>query len=423
MTGMADGPVASNATNISRASSGHGSLSTGALSASRSRDPRCRYASCSAATLAHLNVRSGSVRSASAVSARRPSSSTRPGATSRRRRLTMAPSGPRRREARLVRWAAPSPVHAIVRAAAATSAIRTSASARSSAAATSSWSSSRRRSARCPVRRWSSTRTVRSVSAAAARPADSDSRRIGTVACSTQSRLCTSRSPPRDSFRSGSNRKATSPNRAWRSATDACRSSRWRRDLPDHCSSAAAASSWATVASPATGRAARRLVAVSRCSEATCRSWGSVPTWWPSFRPASQSGYQTLSATSAMSRPGRCTSTTSTSLPGHCSRRPYPPTATRAVPAGGSAASKTSARNPSIRSDSARQNAGPRSDQSARRSVVSRGVTGPTVAAAFRPPRIPSDPRCRPTRRGWPGPGRRSRSPRPPVGRSRGRSP
>src|SRR5262250_3862031 len=49
--------------------------------------------------------------------------------------------------------------------------------------------------------------------------------------------------------------------------------------------------------------------------------------------PESQMGYQIRSASSAI--PGRvwCRSSTSRSLPGSSSRRPYPPTATRATPA------------------------------------------------------------------------------------------
>ena len=84
--------------------------------------------------------------------------------------------------------------------------------------------------------------------------------------------------------------------------------------------------------SPATCRADSSPSATFRSVRATRRACGTVRTAWSSSAPESQTGYQIRSATPAMSSRPPCSSTTSRSLRGSSSRRPYPPTATRATP-------------------------------------------------------------------------------------------
>src|SRR5487761_14545 len=67
-------------------------------------------------------------------------------------------------------------------------------------------------------------------------------------------------------------------------------------------------------------------------SAAALRASASVRTEWSSRAPESQTGYQIRSAIAAMPPTPSCSRSTSRSLPGNCSRRPYPPTATRATP-------------------------------------------------------------------------------------------
>ena len=64
-----------------------------------------------------------------------------------------------------------------------------------------------------------------------------------------------------------------------------------------------------------------------------------VRTEWPSFTPVSQIGYHSRSATSLIATFRRCSNITSMSLPGASSARPYPPTATSAMPSPAPAAS------------------------------------------------------------------------------------
>ena len=71
-------------------------------------------------------------------------------------------------------------------------------------------------------------------------------------------------------------------------------------------------------------------VAVSSSDFATSNTCFTVPTECPSFTPASQIGYQILEAISSMFLTPSCSSTTSRSLNGASSPRPYPPRATRA---------------------------------------------------------------------------------------------
>src|SRR5260370_22176561 len=73
-------------------------------------------------------------------------------------------------------------------------------------------------------------------------------------------------------------------------------------------------------------------------SAAARRASASVRTEWSSRAPESHTGYQIRSAIAAMPPTPSCSRSTSRSLPGSCSRRPYPPTATSATP--GSAASR-----------------------------------------------------------------------------------
>lgn len=73
---------------------------------------------------------------------------------------------------------------------------------------------------------------------------------------------------------------------------------------------------------PASQRAVTRAVAVSRSEAHICMVSFGVRTEWPSFRPASQIGYQIFDATSAMFLTPSCTRRTSRSLNGASSRRP-----------------------------------------------------------------------------------------------------
>ena len=83
--------------------------------------------------------------------------------------------------------------------------------------------------------------------------------------------------------------------------------------------------------SPATCLACSRPRAARRSALATSRASAGVRTAWSRRAPESQIGYQIRSARAEM--PGRpeCSRSTSRSLPGSSSLRPYPPTATRAT--------------------------------------------------------------------------------------------
>src|SRR6266496_935561 len=216
----------------------------------------------------------------------------------------------------------------MVRAAPASIRSSTSPSSRPSARATSSCSSSTSRSSRRPVTSCSACRASRICSYAV--------RTLGPGAGATQAAAtawiaCTSRRPPRASFRSGSSRKASSPLVLARSSWAAC-SSASRAGAADRQSSRAPARRRSVRSgSPATCRADSSPSATFRSARATRLACGTVRTAWSSSAPESQTGYQMRSAMLAMSSRPPCSSSTSRSLRGSSSRRPYPPIATRAT--------------------------------------------------------------------------------------------
>ena len=142
-----------------------------------------------------------------------------------------------------------------------------------------------------------------------------------------------SRRPPLASLRSGSSRKASSPLhrvrctcRAWSLASRVPAAARQSASTPRR-------SSAVRPGSPATCLAWSSPSAARRSARATSRPSRGVRTAWSRRMPESQIGYQMRSASSEMSGRPVCSSSTSRSLPGSSSRRPYPPTATSATPA------------------------------------------------------------------------------------------
>src|SRR5262249_40576940 len=141
-----------------------------------------------------------------------------------------------------------------------------------------------------------------------------------------------SRRPPLASLRSGSSRKASSPLRAVRSLCSACSSASRVPAAARQSASAPLRSSPVSPGSPATCRACSRPGASGRGRRATSRASAGRRTAWSRRVPESQIGYQIRSASAAIPCRAVCRSSTSRSLPGTSSRRPYPPTATRATP-------------------------------------------------------------------------------------------
>ena len=218
----------------------------------------------------------------------------------------------------------------MVRAAPASIRSSTSPSSSPSALATSSCSSSTSRSRRRPVISCSACRVSRICSYAVRTRGPGAG---ATQAAATAWIACTSRSPPLASFRSGSSRKASSPLVLARSSCAACSSARRAGAAARQSSRAPARSRSVRSGSPATCRADSRPSATFRSVRATRLACGTVRTAWSSSAPESQTGYQMRSAMPAMSSRPPCSSSTSRSLRGSISRRPYPPTATRATSA------------------------------------------------------------------------------------------
>ena len=218
----------------------------------------------------------------------------------------------------------------MVRAAPASIRSSTSPSSIPSVLATSSCSSSTSRSRRRPVISCSACRVSRICSYAVRTRGPGAG---ATQAAATAWIACTSRSPPLASFRSGSSRKASSPLVLARSSCAACSSARRAGAAARQSSRAPARSRSVRSGSPATCRADSRPSATFRSVRATRRACGTVRTAWSSSAPESQTGYQMRSAMPAMSSRPACSSSTSRSLRGSISRRPYPPTATRATSA------------------------------------------------------------------------------------------
>ena len=318
---MAARPDPSRSTSAVLASSGQGSPGPVASTARRSRAFRPRAVPVVAAAAAARSTRVPSpAGSASGASSTLPSRSSSPGPRRRSDAATL-PLGPCSADS--IRSHVSSLVQAMARAAAATLAISTSASRSPRAAATASCSCSRSRSDAFPVRRWSTIRTSSRVVEAAARAEWSSSRSMRR-AHSAQFSECTSRSPPLPSFTSGSSRKATSPDCSWRSTTRAPSARSHRAGLACQDCRARVARSVASRSSPAISLVSSREVAVSRSSAANDTASFTVRMPWPSFSPASQSGYQTRSASCVVSLRflPSWTRRTSRSLPGH--RSPLP---------------------------------------------------------------------------------------------------
>src|SRR3954466_15997385 len=131
---------------------------------------------------------------------------------------------------------------------------------------------------------------------------------------------------------SGSSRKASSP--SWRARSRrksrSCGSS--REAACRQLARVAVRSRAARSASPATSRASSRPSPALVSVEATDTASEIERTEWSSRTPASQIGYQSASATAAISGRSSCTRTRSRSPCGGSSRRPRLPTATSAIP-------------------------------------------------------------------------------------------
>ena len=148
-----------------------------------------------------------------------------------------------------------------------------------------------------------------------------------------QSRRGSRASPPWDSLRSGSSKKATSPCAAWRSSTClgktgiqfiCVRLPVLQGLLLEGLDHGAVSSDRAGVEEPEQ----RPHVARGDRSTSSGRR-----TEWSSLMPSSHTGYQTASAMASTLTRRLWTRTTSRSLKGNSSPRPYPPTAIRAMPA------------------------------------------------------------------------------------------
>ncbi len=172
---------------------------------------------------------------------------------------------------------------------------------------------------------------------------------------------CASRSPPLPSLRLGSSISATRPNFSRRTSAAERRSSISRERRRCASRRMRPTRSANSSRSPVTWRASSQAVSAWRSRSASATSSFTVLAAWPSTNPASQSGYQSRSATSATFVWPSCTSTTSTSEPGLSSARPYEPTAaTASRPPWAPAAASDRVREASSSSASARPNAGPR---------------------------------------------------------------
>jgi hypothetical protein len=195
--------------------------------------------------------------------------------------------------------------------------------------AMSSASWARRTSRARPESRCSSVRTSSSSARAAT---TSGPGRSTSWAVARASSSCTSRRPPWPFFRSGSMRWATSPLRRQRSVVVSTISSKRLRIPARQAARTASRTLAVSVASPATCRSSSSPSAARRSVAAICTACPGVRTEWSSPIPASQSGYQSFSASASTSVRPSCRSTRSRSDQGHSSRRPSAPTAASAVP-------------------------------------------------------------------------------------------
>ena len=178
-------------------------------------------------------------------------------------------------------------------------------------------------------------------------------------------RTVASRSPPAASFRSGTDRCASSPTRSWRVRTRSWSAGSRARASRRHRVSMVVRSRSVRLGSPARCRTSSSPSATFSSSSAAATISGRLRTAWSSLVPLSHSGYQRSSAARPGATSSSCTRTTSRSEYGASSPRPYPPTATSETPTTGAPAFS----NASTHRASA---AAVRSDRGARRHRVPR---------------------------------------------------
>ena len=305
-------PVPSSDSSSSRAARGHGSRSSGAVSASRCRVPAAIGSPVRAAVAATRSTRPGS-RLAARVPGQGDLS---PRARRRRRRAGAAPvpgAGPRARDVGNAPRARPQPHldrERRPRGPPRTGPWRARTGRRAPAPTRPRRASCARRTSRArPASRCSSVRTSSSsVRAASTSPAG----RSTSWAAASASTSWTSRRPPWPFFRSGSTRWATSPLRpavvgAVGELVEPAADAGPPRLADRACDLLRQLGVTRDVPASSSPNAARRSVA------ATCTAWPGVRTEWSSPMPASQSGYQSPSASRSTSRLPSCSRTRSRS--------------------------------------------------------------------------------------------------------------
>ncbi len=286
-----------------------------------------RSAAAAAARSSSAGSSAGRARRSSTTS---PADSATPAASGssrgRRSRDTGRASTPStRRQVSRDRWVSRRPISRTCRWAA-----RSSSS--PSLAARSAHSSGATRSVARPARSCTTSRTSSSASRLRSRSLCGTS--TNQVATSARS-IVASRSPPSASLRSGTERWASSPISWWREVTIRRSSGSRARAPRRHWASTVVRSRSARFGSPATWRTSSSPEATRTSASAAVVISGNERTEWSSRAPLSHSGYHTSEATGPGSTPSSCTSTTSRSEWGASSPRPYPPTATSAMPASG----------------------------------------------------------------------------------------
>src|SRR5664279_3802825 len=253
-----------------------------------------------------------------------------------------------------------NPAWSTARAIAATCRSSTSRSSNPSSCATESWSRTSGRSVARPARACSTSRTSISADRASSNPwcGQSATQEAATARITTRSR-----SPPRDSLRSGVVAKANAPERS-------ARSSQLSRNAVSRFFASARQSAstrrcsvTANSGSPAMCRRSSMPSMASRSVLAICLAPPTERTEWSSLILESQIGYHIRSASMPAYDAGvsvECNSTRSRSENGESSPLPYPPTATSATPPTFTPASwASSPSQPSVSLDRARRRAGP----------------------------------------------------------------
>ena len=144
-----------------------------------------------------------------------------------------------------------------------------------------------------------------------------------------------SRSPPWASLRSGTETCASSPTSSWRARTSLRRAGSCSVAPRRHDVSMVVRSRRVRLGSPARCRTSSRPSATRTSSAAADTISGTERTEWSRRAPESHRGYQSCWPRSPSATRSSCTRTTSRSDWGASSRRPKPPTATRATPVSG----------------------------------------------------------------------------------------